>query len=126
MTNLTWKIDNLDRSIDDGVVKTACWRIIAEDQGAKAQRVGYVNFGPAGSPFIPYEALTEEQVVVWVKEAMRGVRVIGTDDEGNEIEVPYDEAAEQEAACEKDLNDLLNPVTKYGVPWETDSAQLED
>jgi hypothetical protein len=64
--NITYKIDNLDRQTSDGLVITAHWRVDAVDGEHTAGAYGSVGF-TRGDDFIPFDELTEAQVLEWVK-----------------------------------------------------------
>ena len=93
---ITWKINQLDRQISDGLVTTAHWRVDAVDGEYSAGSYGTVGF-ERGETFTPYDSLTEAQVIEWVKE---------------KLDV---EAIEASLAAQIELQ--KNPVTATGVPW---------
>jgi len=94
--NVTWKIDNLDRQVSDGLVITAHWRVDAVDGEHTAGAYGSVGF-TRGDDFIPFDELTEAQVVEWVKEQL--------------------DVAEIEASLASQIEKQKNPVTAHGLPW---------
>lgn len=100
---MNWNISQLDRSLPDGVVMTAHWRVSDSDGDAHGTVYGTISF-PAKDPsepdFIPYDNLTEAQVIGWVKDAM-GV----------------DTVAAHEAAVQAQIDAQLNPASAAGVPW---------
>jgi len=96
----TWEVNTLERELADGYVKRVIYRVKGiEDDKEKARATGEVNLEKPET-LIPYEDLTEETVLGWVKTA------VGT---------------EQIASIEKSLEDqiaLINsPVTATGKPW---------
>ena len=96
----TWEINTLERELADGYVRKVIYRVKGiEDDKEKARATGEVNLEKPET-LIPYEDLTAETVVGWVKTKL------GTD---------------EVAAIEKSLEDqiaLINtPVTAIGKPW---------
>jgi hypothetical protein len=100
---MNWKISQLDRSLPDGMVLTAHWNVSKTDGAASGSVYGTVSFAakdPSDPDFIPYDKLTEAQVVGWVKEAMGA-----------------DQVAAHEAAVQAQIDKQLNPTSASGVPW---------
>ena len=100
---MNWTISQLDRSLPDGVVLTAHWRVSATDGDASGSVYGTISFpakDPADPDFVPYDNLTEAQVVGWVKEEMGA-----------------DTVAAHEAAVQGQIDAQKNPVSAAGVPW---------
>lgn len=100
---MNWTITTLDRLLPDGMVYTAYWVVSKTEGGASGAMNGSISF-PAKDPsdpnFIPYDDLTEEQVVNWVKTEMGGNQV-----------------AAYEAAVQAQIDKQINPKTASGVPW---------
>ena len=107
---MNWKIKQLDcYPTEDGevdVVFTAHWGLSAEEVDGDKTYTGYV-YGSVGithdaeAPFIPYNELTKEVVVGWVKEAL-----------GEET------VAAHEANVLQQLEDQKNPkVISPALPW---------
>jgi hypothetical protein len=94
--NVTYKIDNLDRQTSDGLVTTAHWRVDAVDGEHTAGAYGSVGF-TRGDSFTPFEALTEAQVIAWVKE---------------QLDVPAIELALAQIIAEQ-----KTPSKVSGLPW---------
>ena len=95
MITITWKIDQLDRRTEDGFVTTAHWRCTGVDGDAIASI--YSTCGFDGELAIPYENLTEEQVLSWVWASV--------DKEATE------------SAIEAQVELQKNPPTQSGTPW---------
>ena len=93
---MNWTIAQLERLASDGFVVTAHWRCDAVDGEFSAGVYGSTGWGE-GSPAIPYDNLTEEQVLEWVWESV--------DKEETEVNVS------------KQLDALKNPEKQSGVPW---------
>jgi hypothetical protein len=100
---MNWSISSLDRALPDGVVLTAHWRVSKTDGDASGSVYGTISF-PAKSPsdpdFIPYDQLTEAQVVQWVKDEMGANQV-----------------AAYEAAVQGQIDAQINPTHASGLPW---------
>jgi hypothetical protein len=100
---MNWTISQLDRSMPDGVVLTAHWRV-GDTQGSVSGSVyGTISFpakDPNDSTFIPYDDLTQAQVVQWVKDEMGSNQV-----------------SAYEAAVQGQINAQVNPTTASGTPW---------
>jgi hypothetical protein len=94
--NITYKIDNLDRQTSDGLVITAHWRVNAVDGEHTAGAYGSVGF-TRGDDFIPFEDLTEAQVLEWVKAQL--------------------EVEQIEAALAQIIAEQKAPSKISGTPW---------
>ena len=99
-TIFTWAIANLDRETSDGYVYTAHYTVAAKDDTYSAGAYGSVGFERPES-LIPFDDLTEELVVGWVKEA------IGGDEKVAEIEM----------ALQQQLDEKHAPTKATGLPW---------
>lgn len=97
----TWIIETMERDVATGGVKTAHWRCNAVDGEHATAAYGTVGFtfDPDAPDFVPYENLTQDQVLTWVW--------------GSE-EVDKDGL---EAALASKLDQMINPVTAAGLPW---------
>jgi hypothetical protein len=96
-----WNIANLERHLSDGYVYTAHWVVNLEDQGESAGAYGSVGFNdPDPTNFTPYDQLTKEQVVSWVKGAL-----------GEE------QVASVEESLANQIEKKLNPTDASGIPW---------
>jgi hypothetical protein len=97
---IIWNISQMDRNAANGGVTTAHWNVSAVDGDYSASAYGSVGFTPdASAPdFIPYEDLTEAEVLVWVWAS-------GVDKD----------ATEASLAAQIELQ--KNPVTATGTPW---------
>ena len=63
-----WKVAQLERNFEDGGVIVAHWRAHAYDGYYAAFSYGTAGFtpDPSADGFVPYESLTESQVLAWV------------------------------------------------------------
>ena len=98
----TWKIDQLERDPATGVVKTAHWncRGVDEDTENSVHMYGSCHLplaDPENSDFIPFDELSEEDVLAWVWQA------------------PTKE--EREASIAEQIELKNNPPIVVGVPW---------
>ena len=103
MTTFTWKITQLERELADGYVFTAHYSV---DAGSGIQSYGSVRFERPQEQMIPYEELTEEIVINWVK-----------DFSGPEV-------AAIEAAMQDRIDETLTPTIAEGLPWGTNDYVL--
>lgn len=92
----TWYIDRLCRNLSDGLVVTAYWRCTAVDGNSSVSTSGSVGF-ERGESFTPYEELTEEQVLGWVK--------------------PQLDVSNIEYGLQSHIEAKKTPVIGEGVPW---------
>lgn len=104
----TWKITGL-KTADVGdrkasVVQTYWEKIGTDENGNEGKFSGATPFtvDPTDSsgPFIPFEKLTEEDVISWVKSIVVG---------------DYEERVNSE--IQKKINEVANPVVDPGLPW---------
>ena len=94
---ITWTISQLDRKTADGFVTTAHWQATAVDGEHTASIYATCSWSE-GEPTVPYDQLTEQQVLEWVWAS-------GVDKDATEAALAAQIAAQQ------------NPVTATGTPW---------
>jgi len=105
-TTYTWTIAALDCSNTDAdfpaKVITAHWRLDGEFSDTHAGIYGTVSFEePEEGSFVPFDQLTEEQVIGWVEAAL-----------GDE------QVAEYKANIEQQIADkIAPPVESKPLPW---------
>jgi len=94
-----WTIANLERNTADGGVVVAHWRATLEDGDYTASAYGTCSFEyDATSPdFIPFDQLTENQVIVWVWGQVDKIKT--------------------EAALAEDIAGQKAPAVVSGLPW---------
>jgi hypothetical protein len=103
----TWIIHQLERQATDGFVFNVHWRLAmsetVEDRNYYADTYGVIAFtqNPESLDYIPYEELTEEIVVGWVKESL-----------GEE------KLEEMEEMLSNRIENQINPPTLSGLPWQ--------
>lgn len=66
----TWTVNNLRRESETGRVTEASWQLVSTDETNTTRRYGSVSFPLDSSVTIPFENLTEEIVLGWVKESL--------------------------------------------------------
>ena len=97
---LTWTIQNMTRTTDTGFVINVAWACQASAEGCGGAFHGgtttYEN-NPSEASFIPYDQLTEAQVLEWVWASV--------------------DKAEIEANLTTKVEKQLNPTTANGLPW---------
>ena len=98
MTQITWTITQLDRLTSDGFITIAHWTCSGVDGEFSASVYSTCGF-PDGTPTIPYDQVTQEEVLNWCWAG-------GVDKDTTEAAV----AAQIEAQ--------KHPVTATGLPWE--------
>ena len=93
----TWKITECNRLTSDGFITTAHWTATAVDGEYSASIYSTCSW-QAGTPTIPYDQVTEQEVLNWCWAS-------GVDKD----------ATEAALAAQIDLQ--KNPVSATGVPW---------
>lgn len=95
----TWTISELERQTADGGVIVAHWRVTDVDGEYSASAYGTASFtpDPTAPDFIPYENLTEADVLGWVYTRL-------------------DKTAVETSLAGKIESDK-NPVIASGLPW---------
>jgi len=109
MTTFTWKVANLERTVADGRVGTVHYTVnaLSDTVDPNSESGGFYSAGAYGSVCLdgevttPFENLTEEVVVGWVKEKLGG----------------EEKVAEIEAALQNQIDLKITPVSAAGVPW---------
>lgn len=95
----TWSIAQLERTLPEGGVITAHWRVTSVDGDHTASAYGTAGFtpDPTDPAFIPYENLTEADVLGWVWGSV--------------------DKDETEANLAAQIDAQKNPTSAAGVPW---------
>ena len=94
-----WKIVNMERDASTGFVNTVHWTCSDADADGNAGST-YGSIGLEGELVTPFEQLTEETVIGWVKAAMGAETV-----------------AAHEAAVAKQIEEAKEPKVATGMPW---------
>jgi hypothetical protein len=94
-----WTIAQLERNTADGGVTIAHYRATLTDGDYSASTYGTVGFtpDPTAPDFVPFESLTEADVLAWVYESV--------------------DKDVTEAALAANIEDQKAPQTMAGVPW---------
>jgi len=96
-----FKISTLERDTADGFVTVAHWAASQTDGEFSASTYSTVSFTKKdGVNLIPYEELTEEIVIGWVKDSL-----------GKEGVAAIDKSLAENIELQK------NPVKATGTPW---------
>lgn len=98
-TTFTWAIANLERETADGFVFTGHYTVSAADEAYSAGAYGSIGFERPDT-LIPFDDLTENMVVGWVKDKLGDEKV-----------------AEVEAALQSQLDEKRTPSKASGTPW---------
>lgn len=98
-TKFNWQVANLERETADGFVFTVHYTVNAEDGTYSAGAYGSLGLERPDN-LTPFDQLTEEIVVGWVKEKFGDEKV-----------------AEIEAALQAQLDEKHAPTKAAGVPW---------
>jgi len=100
MTTYNWQINQMERLTSDGFVVTVHYSVYANDGDYNSSTYGTTSFTQeAGGTYIPYEDLTQEQVIGWVQNAL-GKDVV-------------------EASLQSQIEAQKDPVQETGLPWAT-------
>ena len=100
-TTFSWRIANLERYTADGVVFTVHYTVNAEDGTYSAGAYGSLGLeAPEPDSMIPFDNLTKEIVVGWVKGKLGDEKV-----------------AKIEAALQAQLDEKHAPTKAAGLPW---------
>ena len=107
-TTITWSINTLERELADGYVFTAHYSVNAVSSTLNPEGNPYSQgaYGSVGlerpeTDLIPFDELTQEQVIGWVKEKLGG----------------DEKVAEIEKALTDRLAEVISPSKINGVPW---------
>ena len=98
-TTFNWHVANLERETADGFVFTVHYTVNADNGVYTAGAYGSLGLERPDS-LIPFDDLTEEIVVGWVKEKFGDEKV-----------------AEIEAALQAQLDEKHAPTKAAGLPW---------
>ena len=99
-TTFTWKVANLERETRDGYVFTVHYTVSAEDGTYSEGAYGSLGLERPEGDLIPFDSLTEETVVGWLKEKFGDEKV-----------------TEIQAALQARLDEKHTPTKAAGVPW---------
>ena len=106
---IIWKIKNAKRHSDTGLVSLVSIDLIAQNSDLAIEHQIDIPLPPkdaASADFVPFEQLTEGQLIDWAKQAMKP--------EG----VAY---AESDATVK--LQNKANPIMADGTPWDLNTSK---
>ncbi len=92
-----WNVVQLNRNTDGGFVTTVHYNVSAVDGEFTASTYGTVGYTQEEGNFIPFNSLTPEIVIGWVKDSL-GQAIV-------------------EEALAAQINAQKNPVSESGLPW---------
>jgi hypothetical protein len=98
--NYTWNVVQMDRLTSDGFVVTVHYTVNAVDGDYTASTYGTVGYTQEEGNIIPFESLTPEIVVGWVKDSLG------------------QETVEESLAAQ--IEAQQNPVQLSGLPWSNE------
>ena len=102
---MSWKILNMEHKTSDGFVIEVTSAYEKQDGPGYASELFTNSFeNTVGPEFIPYEDLTEDLVIGWVKDALGPETVAKTELDVNTL-----------AATKKE--EIENPQVEGGLPW---------
>ena len=100
----TWKIDQCDRTLADGVISTLHYSVTAVTEDGVYSVGAYGSIGleaPDAKTMIAYDSVTEANCIAWLQAA------IGGDEKVTEIQT----------ALDNQLTEKRTPTTGAGTPW---------
>ena len=97
MMNYEWNVVQMDRQVADGFVTTVHFNVSAVDGEFTASTYGTVGFTKEEMDYVPFEQLTQEQVIGWVQDSLGQDTV--------------------EEALATQIDAQKNPVSESGLPW---------
>ena len=95
----TWGIPQLERETSDGYVYAVHYTVDAEDDTYKVGAYGSIRLDRPEGDLIPFDSLTKEKVIAWVKEKLTEEKV-----------------SEVETALQAQLDEKRTPTKAVGVP----------
>jgi hypothetical protein len=101
-TEFTWAVAQMERHTADGIVFTVHYTVAADDGTYSSSAYGSIGLEQPEGDIIPYNELTPETVIGWVKDKLGGPEKI----------------AEIEAALQAQINEQHAPTKAQGLPWQ--------
>lgn len=107
--NYTWKINNIkvknvSEKKENAVVQTYWQKTGIDENGNEGSFTGATPFtvDPTddSGPFTPFELLTEEEIISWIKTVVVGV---------------YEDHVNEQ--IQKQINNKISPITEAILPW---------
>ena len=101
-STVTWSVNNLERYVVTGLVYSVHYSVDARDEVYNEGAYGSIALNPPEDyvPVTPFDELTEEVVLGWVKDTLGEEKV-----------------AEIEAVLSERLAEKSSPTKAAGLPW---------
>ena len=99
-----WKITHVDRQSHDGLIVKVCWRVTRRDDSGHTAVFGGAFDFERGESFTPFEQLTEEQVLGWVKAKLDLQRI--------------------DTALHMNIEEKKTPKIVQGFPWSVTAPEV--
>ena len=97
MTVFNWDVVNTEYKVENKFIVTVHYVVSAVDGEFTTSTYGTVGYTQEEGNFTPYESLTKEQVIGWVKDSLGEETV--------------------QANLTAQIDALKNPVQESGLPW---------
>jgi hypothetical protein len=110
---MSWKVLNMTHKSNDGFVVETISAYEKTDGAGYSRRVFKTEFTESTTDFIPYEDLTEDLVIGWVKDSLGSELVSETE-------------ALVDAECEAIKESIAKPIIQGGIPWESDEIETPE
>jgi len=108
----TWSITNLTRETSDGYVCWVDWTLTGTEGDKTVESKGRTKLERPSSDLEPYDSLTEEKVIGWVKAKINAESPIATDELTGKTGVER-----REDVMDKKMGWLNAPSTTNGKPF---------
>ena len=108
----TWSITNLTRETIDGYVCWVSWTLTGTEGDKTVESKGRTKLERPSSSLEPYDSLTEEKIIGWVKAKMNAESPAVTD-----IATGKTPVERFEAIMDKKMGWLNAPATANGKPF---------
>jgi len=99
MTTFNWQVVQTNYNTVDKFITTVHYTVNAVDGDYTASTYGTVGYTQETKEYIPYDSLTEAEVIGWVQNSLDKDTV--------------------EASLTAQIDAQKNPVQKTGLPWAT-------
>ena len=108
----TWSITDLTRETSDGYVCLVKWKLTGTEGDKTVESTGKTKLERPSSALEPYDSLTEEKVLGWVKAKINAESPAAMDQESGKTAVER-----MEAIMDKKMGWLNAPATADGKPF---------
>lgn len=92
-----WTIAQLERNSDNGFIVTVHWRYSLSEDSFFAETYSVLSFTQESEEFIPFEQITEADVIGWLESSMN--------------------MEEMQASLQLQIERQKNPPILKGLPW---------